>query len=190
MKQGKGSYFKALIGRCLDGDEESWENLVEAVTPVIFSVCQKMRQSQEESVDIFGQVCYLLLENLSQLKSPEKFLSYTASIARHQVLATVRRGKLLQTYQDNEQREEQHVSEPGPDELVEESERREILIAALLRLPPRESKLMWRLFLDESEPSYEEISRELDIPVASIGPTRARCLAKLTRWLKKTGFVF
>jgi hypothetical protein len=33
----------------------------------------------------------------------------------------------------------------------------------------------------ETEPSYGEISAELDMPIGSIGPTRARCLARLRR---------
>jgi DNA-directed RNA polymerase specialized sigma24 family protein len=48
----------------------------------------------------------------------------------------------------------------------------------LAELEPRHRDL---LLLVCSEPpiSYDEISRRLGIPVGSIGPTRARCLAKL-----------
>jgi DNA-directed RNA polymerase specialized sigma24 family protein len=40
----------------------------------------------------------------------------------------------------------------------------------------------------DSPTPYSEISRELGIPVASIGPTRARCLEKLKASLKQLGF--
>jgi DNA-directed RNA polymerase specialized sigma24 family protein len=40
-------------------------------------------------------------------------------------------------------------------------------------------KLLTALYLDESEPSYAEVSRRLGTPVGSIGPTRARCLQRL-----------
>jgi RNA polymerase sigma factor (sigma-70 family) len=52
------------------------------------------------------------------------------------------------------------------------------LRAALRRLPGRERRLM-ALLSDSQERSYAEIARALDLPVGSIGPTRARCLAKL-----------
>jgi RNA polymerase sigma factor (sigma-70 family) len=52
------------------------------------------------------------------------------------------------------------------------------LRAALRRLPGRERRLM-ALLGDSHERSYAEIARALDLPVGSIGPTRARCLAKL-----------
>ena len=35
------------------------------------------------------------------------------------------------------------------------------------------------LLADDHEHSYTEIARTLGLPVGSIGPTRARCIAKL-----------
>jgi DNA-directed RNA polymerase specialized sigma24 family protein len=40
-------------------------------------------------------------------------------------------------------------------------------------------KLLTALYLDDSEPSYAEVSERLGMPVGSIGPTRARCLRRL-----------
>ena len=62
------------------------------------------------------------------------------------------------------------------------------LIKAIIELPEKEYKLIWYLFLDENEPSYDEISQKLDIPVSSIGPTRIRSLKKLKKILKRKGF--
>jgi DNA-directed RNA polymerase specialized sigma24 family protein len=39
------------------------------------------------------------------------------------------------------------------------------------------------LLLAEPAPSYSQISAALDMPVGSIGPTRARCLRTLRRLL-------
>ena len=49
---------------------------------------------------------------------------------------------------------------------------------ALDRLPRRQRRLLSLLFAD-APPSYEEISRTLDMPLGSLGPTRARGLARL-----------
>jgi DNA-directed RNA polymerase specialized sigma24 family protein len=40
------------------------------------------------------------------------------------------------------------------------------------------------LFYRNDELSYLDISREMNMPVSSIGPTRARCLENLKKKLK------
>ena len=40
-----------------------------------------------------------------------------------------------------------------------------------------------RIAFADPQPSYAEISDTLDIPVGSIGPTRARCLSSLQAFL-------
>ena len=53
---------------------------------------------------------------------------------------------------------------------------------AMDQLSERERQLIAALYFDADQPSYSEISTRLDIPVASIGPTRARCLEKLRKY--------
>jgi RNA polymerase sigma factor (sigma-70 family) len=72
---------------------------------------------------------------------------------------------------------------PGSPEQPEDGAIHREEIAALReavrrRLSAREQDLM-AMLTDSSEHSYTEISRALGLPVGSIGPTRARCIAKL-----------
>lgn len=180
--------YRLLIHNCLQGDESAWEELVEKISPAIFSVCRMMRLSTEESLDIFGQVSYLLLHNLSNLKSTDKLVGYVSMITRREILRVLRRKKLFDKI-DPEIIKSISVTEfKTPDELLANSKKMEMLMTAILELPEKEYKLIWHLFLDESEPSYEEIAEKLQIPVASIGPTRLRSLKKLQKILKKQGY--
>jgi RNA polymerase sigma factor (sigma-70 family) len=69
---------------------------------------------------------------------------------------------------------------PGPpeDEAIRRADVAALRAAVRRRLSAREQQLM-RLLSDDQEPSYTEIARALDVPIGSIGPTRARCIAKL-----------
>jgi DNA-directed RNA polymerase specialized sigma24 family protein len=40
-------------------------------------------------------------------------------------------------------------------------------------------RLLLALYFNPSEPSYADVAAALGIPVGSIGPSRARCLAQL-----------
>ena len=58
---------------------------------------------------------------------------------------------------------------------------------AVEELPDRCRKLLELLYFDMTNPSYEVISETMNMPVASIGPTRARCLEKLRTVLRRKG---
>ena len=46
------------------------------------------------------------------------------------------------------------------------------------RLPEHCQRLL-RVLMADPAPTYEEVSRALDIPIGAIGPTRGRCLWRL-----------
>ena len=190
MANNQETSLTELVTQCLEGDADAWSRLVEAITPVIMSVCRSMGLAREDSLDIFGQTCYLLLTNLERLKSPDKLMAYVATTTRREVLANVRRGRLFDAARESGVIEVTGNAAANPEQLAEQSEKSAILIRAIWKLPEREARLMYHLFLDPEEPSYEDISTRLKIPVASIGPTRSRCLMKLGRMLKRMGELF
>ena len=193
MRRTSQSKLTTLVKKCRQGDKKAWARLVDIISPIIFSICRKMKLSREESFDIFGQVCYLLLENIDKIKTSEKIVSYVATMTRREVYALYRKSRVYE-YFDNRTLEnitgKQADETLNPDKLYEMTRREEELMKALLLLPEREYKLLRMLFLDRSEPSYRETAEKLGIPVSSIGPTRARGLEKLYRILKKKRFEF
>jgi len=190
MNQRSQSLLVELIEKCKDGDKNAWTQLVDLISPVIFSICRKMKLSREESFDVFGQVCYLLLENIEKLKDTNKIIAYTATITRREIFALYRKSRMFEYLDDGILENISRDSTDDPDMLFEITRRGENLMKALAMLPERDYKLLKMLFLDKSEPSYKETSQKLGIPVSSIGPTRARSLAKLLKILKKKRFEF
>jgi DNA-directed RNA polymerase specialized sigma24 family protein len=70
----------------------------------------------------------------------------------------------------------------GPHHTVFGRDRAALVATALEAIPPRCRDLL-ELFAGPQRLSYAEISAALEIPVGSVGPTRARCLTRLRRQL-------
>ena len=105
MKMRKHSQnIGRLVERARDGDESAWAEIVELVLPVVLATCRSMRLSREESLDMFGQVCYLLLIHLKRIQSPDKLLSWAATVTRREVLAFLRRTRLFEQFAAGERR--------------------------------------------------------------------------------------
>ena len=182
--------FQELIRLCSEENEDAWHELIALVQPKILSTCRRMRLSREESLDVFGQVCYILLGHLTDIKDPDKLISWIITTTRRQALAHSRKAEIAERVEQEASDKEPPSAPPTPDEDFQEHERADIITRAIARLPRKEALLVQMLFLDPEEPSYEQISARLRMPVSSIGPTRSRVLSKLQRIVKKLGYKF
>lgn len=136
--------------------------------------------------DAVQQTWLAAVTHLAALREPAALPGWLRSILHRECLRAANRAR----------REvpvvEHHLGDPGPaadaalrtapapapeDEVIRRTELA-ALRAAVRRLPAREQELM-TLLADDREHSYSEIARTLGLPVGSIGPTRARCIAKL-----------
>src|SRR5919202_1205294 len=69
---------------------------------------------------------------------------------------------------------------PPPEHRLVAQERSDALWTAFERLNDTCRRLL-RVLMATPPPHYEEVSRALDMPVGSIGPTRQRCLTELRK---------
>lgn len=175
-----------LVALCLQGDGAAWETLIHRHRRLIYSVPARFRLSPADAADVFQGVCVALLEHLHELKDESRVASWLMTTAMRQCLR-LRAQIYREPTMDGSQAEER----PDPDVDVEAVqilvERQEAIRDVVRRLPDRCRSLIEMLFFSATEPSYEEISRTLEMPVASIGPTRARCLAKMQGFLRSKG---
>jgi RNA polymerase sigma factor (sigma-70 family) len=77
---------------------------------------------------------------------------------------------------------------PDPRLLADEQrqalQEQQLVREAVGALPERCRELITMLFYKKDELSYADIAQRMDMPIASIGPTRARCLEKLKKLLE------
>jgi RNA polymerase sigma factor (sigma-70 family) len=71
------------------------------------------------------------------------------------------------------------------DEVLGELQDLARVRAAIDLLDPRSRQLIELLFLQDDPLPYDEVARRMNMPEGSIGPTRARCLAKIRQCLTK-----
>jgi RNA polymerase sigma factor (sigma-70 family) len=182
--------FGDIVRRCLAGDQKAWKVLTLRLTPLIIGICRTMRLSRDETYDVHGQVSYLLVRNLRNLRSPKKLLSYVGRITRNEALKIIRKLKLQETSESTLIENLPGARNLPPDESYDSVRRTEAVAAAMAMLPERCFELIWALFFDADEPSYKEILKHLGIPVQSIGPTRKRCLEKMKKIMKRHKLIF
>jgi RNA polymerase sigma factor (sigma-70 family) len=118
------------------------------------------------------------LEHGRSLREPAALGAWLETTARRLCLRTLQRHVREQLVEDSDLRAPS--DDPGPERQALAGECRIAVRRALAALPERQRRLMG-LLVHRPDLSYEEVGRRLDMPIGSIGPTRARCLDRLRR---------
>lgn len=175
-----------LISLCLKGDARAWEALILRYRRLIYSVPVRFSFEPADAADVFQAVCLKLLEHLHDIKDDRKISGWLVTTTTRQCLH-VKSLKTRETTSDDTTLEEQADPTHNVEDLRVLTEQEQTIREAVDELAQRCRMLIGMLYFDHTSPSYDEISQKMDIPVASIGPTRARCLEKLKTILRRRG---
>jgi RNA polymerase sigma factor (sigma-70 family) len=167
-----------LIGAARAGDDAAWTRLVERFDRTLRSIARSYRLAPPE-VDDVTQVAWMrLYEHIDRLSDPGAVGAWLATTVRREAM------RVLQSHVREQLTDDVELTdgvEPGlPETELLASEARHVLDRALASLPDPQRGLLTML-LTEPDASYGEISAALRIPAGSIGPTRARGMARLER---------
>lgn len=172
-----------LVRDAADGDAGAWEQLVDRLAPLLWSVVRAYRLNDADAQDVLQTSWLRLLERVDQLTDPAKVGSWLATTVRRESLRVLRqRGRTVPT--DVEALDLGADDQPSPELHVLRTEQATVLARAFARLTERCQGLLRIL---AAAASYEEIAAAFDMPVGAIGPTRARCLKTLRRQLAVGG---
>jgi RNA polymerase sigma factor (sigma-70 family) len=185
----------ALVRRCQAGDAAAWPALVARYQRLVYAIVTRMGLDEHVAADVFQSVFEKLLAHLQRLRQPERLQAWIVTTAKREGLAARRHG---QRHVSMTRADDDDDGDPGEWDLADDSPRAEQLLdelqqlhrlrLGLERLDGRCRDLLLLTFRDEDERlGYDEIGRRLDLPVGSIGPTRARCLGKLRKLLPPDG---
>jgi len=167
------------------GDASAVDELVAAMTPVLWHVVRAYGHDRQSAEDVI-QATWLGFVRLHQtIDDPQAVASWLITSARRGAAAHARTARRASPVQD----ETLHAVLPdaeSAEELAVGDDEASRLWRAVASVDERCRKLL-RVVAFMDRPDYQALSKDLDMPVGSIGPTRARCLAKVRRALTEGG---
>jgi len=150
--------------------------LVDRHTNLLWSVARAFRLSEADAADVVQTTWLRLVEHLDRVDDPDRLPGWLATTARRECMRQVRRSGRESFGPLDDMPDES----PGLEASVIKDEQDAALWGALDQLDDLCRQLL-RLLMADPPPTYSVVSAALDIPIGSIGPTRARCLSKLRR---------
>ncbi len=167
-----------LVGRARAGDNAAWTRLVKHFNPMLRRIARSYGLRHADVDDVLQATWLRAFRHIGQIHQPTKATYWLATVARRESLGMLQAP--IREYLSDDPRlgDRVELTEPATELLA--AERRAILARALGTLPERHRRLM-TLLAAETDLDYREISLMLGIPIGSIGPTRARSLARLER---------
>ena len=154
----------------------------------IYAIPLRAGLREEEAAEIFQDVFTTFFEKLHDINEPEKLQAWLVTTARRKTLRAISKVQQRTETDLDEQAQEAATfrdETPLPDEQLLILEEQHRLRMAVSQLDERCRTLLQLLFYVPESPSYAEIAARLGMTEGSVGPTRARCLAKLLQLMKK-----
>jgi RNA polymerase sigma factor (sigma-70 family) len=172
------------VASAASGDPTGWDALVGQFGGLIRAIAHAHGLRDAHAADVAQATWLKLFEHLDDVREPGRVGAWLATTARRECLRVLRDGTRHRPL-EVDALEGESPDVPGEEMLVAERDRG--LWHAFKRLRPRDQVLLAMLLVAEHRPSYEEISEALDLPIGSIGPTRARALDRLRQQLEHDG---
>ena len=180
---------RELLSACREGDESSWEALVDRYQRLIYTIPRRAGLNQDQASEVFQDVFVTLLQKIDDINDPDRLHAWLVTAARRKtwrLLSKERSWKGVDTESEDDEDSLNLVvdNNPLPDEVLLRLEEQHRVRTAVAELDERCQKLLTMLYYETEPPSYAEIADAFGTSEGSIGPTRARCLKKLLRLLE------
>jgi RNA polymerase sigma factor (sigma-70 family) len=182
-----------LAAECRAGRAAAWSTMVRRFQRLIYTIPRRAGLGDAEAADIFQASFARLHEHIARIDDLSRVRAWLVTTARRETLRRLdelRRFPVSEVSPDHESEDSEDALSrvpdegPLPEQQLAELQDQARLREAVDRLDPRSRQFVELLFLQEEPLPYSEIATRLGIAEGSIGPTRARVLAKLRQLLR------
>ena len=175
LRGGVSVELAELVRAAREGDQAAWNSIVERFSGLVWATVRAHRLSPGDGGEVVQTTWLRLVEHLDRIREPERLGGWLATTARNECLRQIR-------HSAREVPSELADLERGDSGTLDQgllaAERDRAFWKAFTELGERCQALL-RVLMAETEPSYQEVSAALDMPIGAIGPTRRRCLERL-----------
>ncbi|HEV2774806.1 MAG TPA: sigma-70 family RNA polymerase sigma factor [Solirubrobacteraceae bacterium] len=167
----------ALVTSARVGDQLAWSRLVQRLDPKLRRALRPYRLAPADVDDVLQSAWTLLYRKFDSIRDPAAVTGWLVTTVRREALHLLQR-RTREVLTDDLERGV--AADETPEATVLEAERRATLLRALESLNPRQRRLV-TLLAAQPALDYAQVGVMLHMPLGSIGPTRARGLARLQR---------
>lgn len=167
-----------LVRDAAAGDPAAWDVLVGRYVALLWHIAFRHGLSEWDAADVVQTTWLRLFENIDDVREPSRVGSWLSTTAQRESLRHVAHRQRVVPSDDESTFDDHDRLQAPPDEALITREQAECAQAAVATLPDAWRSLL-ELMTQDPQPSYEQISAELGVPIGSIGPTRGRCVRRL-----------
>jgi len=168
-----------LVREAAAGDQAAWETIVDRYNGLLCHIVRTYRLDDSAAADVMQTTWLRLVQHLQGIRQPEALAGWLATTTSREALKALRQAGREHPCADVDHWDTAQ-QEAGPETRALTADSDRMLWHYVDQLPAHHRTVL-RLLMADPPLSYRQISSMLDIPVGSIGPTRARALQRLRK---------
>ncbi len=181
----------ALVESALQGDEKAFAKLLSKYKDAIYFMLLKMVNNKSDAEDLAIEAFGKAFKNLHQYSPSYAFSTWLFKIASNNCIDFLRKKKGVhipiennQDNSDNDQSVRLKSKDPDPEEKLIRIQKAILLRKIVHRLKPRYRTLVELRYFREY--SYEEIAKELNLPLGTVKAQLFRAREMLFKMIEST----
>jgi RNA polymerase sigma-70 factor (ECF subfamily) len=182
----------SLIKKALKGSQSAFSELYETYRPNVIGVVKRRAHDPDVVDDLIQQTFIRAFRSLPQFRGDAAFGTWITRIAINVCLSHCRSEKIrkdwMELLEDLEYAKAAIVDpsrSENPEDVLQRSERRDIVIREIDKLPERYREVMRLRYIKDW--SYEEITHALQVPMGTVKTWLNRARHQLSRDFRRLG---